>query len=93
MTYSRSHDSPVRVGGGKYNRRAGVGVTGDPGAVDGKQHEEHHEEKDNNRPKIRRVGKFTRLVSRVNTHRSLRRFIFLFGLGVFRLCVHVTGAS
>ncbi len=76
-----SHDSPVRIGGGQHNGGAGVGVAGDPCAVDRKQHQEHHEEEDHYGANVRRVGKLARLVGGVN--RGFRHFVFLFGLGVF----------
>jgi hypothetical protein len=61
---------PIRISGSQDNRGAGVGVAGDPGAVDCKKDHEHHEEKDHDGPNVR-VGKVAGLVGGVNSHRSL----------------------
>ncbi len=81
MMQAPSHDLPVRIGGGQHNGGAGVGVASDPGAVDRKQHQEHHQEEDHYGANVRRVCKLTRLVGGVN--RGFRRVVLLFGLGVF----------
>ncbi len=57
--------SPIRVGGCQDNGGAGIGVAGDPGAVDGEEDHEHHEEQDDNGTNVA-VGKVAGLVGGVD---------------------------
>ena len=38
------------VGGGENDGGRGVGIRGDPGAVDGKENKKHHQEENHHRP-------------------------------------------
>ncbi len=56
---------PVVVGGCQDNGGAGVGVAGDPGAVDSEEHQKHHEQQDNDGTHVGRTGQVTGLVGGV----------------------------
>ena len=65
---NHTHNTPIRIVGRQDNRGAGVGIAGDPGAVDGKENHEHHEEEDHDGAHVG-VGKVTGLVSWIHCGR------------------------
>ena len=73
---------PIMVGGCQDNGGAGVSIAGDPRAVDGKEHHEHHHEQDYHSTQVA-VGKVAGSDGWVNI------LLLLSSFGVLVLCVCV----